>query len=291
MLEKRLAMQKLLQNKNIIITGGSNGIGYETALALAEMGASMWIVGRNESRLIQSVKNIMDSTGNQHVDYFVTDLSSLHSINDLSGRIKTKLDHLDVLVNNAGALFVKRHTSVDGLEMTFALNHLNYFYLSNLLLDLMKQTGKARIVNVSSAAHFSGNVGFDDLQSEKGYNPMVVYGTSKLMNLLFTYELVRHLNGDGITVNALHPGFVASNFGRSNGGLLDPLFKVFQLGAINPRQGAKTSVYLASSDDVEGVTGKYFYQCQEIKSSKDSYNRAVASRLWEETQLLIKSRG
>ncbi len=146
-----------------------------------------------------------------------------------------------MLVNNAGAFFMKRHTSVDGLEMTFALNHLSYFLLTNLLLDLIKKSDKARIVNVSSAAHFSGHVDFSNLQFENGYNPMNVYGTSKLMNVLFTYELVRRLNGGGITVNALHPGFVASNFGKSNGGVMIPIFKLVHLGAINTREGAKTS--------------------------------------------------
>jgi retinol dehydrogenase 12 len=284
-------MQTELKNTNIIVTGGSDGIGLETARALAGMGASLWIVGRNDAKTGQAVRNIIETTGNDRVGYFISDLSSIHSVTELARTINIKLDHLDVLVNNAGAFFMKRHTSVDGLEMTFALNHVNYFLLTNLLLDLIKQTGKARIVNVSSEAHFSGHVDFSDLQSEKNFNLMRVYGTSKLMNVLFTYELVRRLNGGRVTVNALHPGFVASNFGKSNGGLMIPIFKLVHLGAINTREGAKTSVYLASSPEVDGVTGKYFDKCQAIKSSKESYDEAVARRLWEETETIIKSRG
>jgi NAD(P)-dependent dehydrogenase (short-subunit alcohol dehydrogenase family) len=283
-------MQTELKNKNIIVTGGSDGIGLETARALAGMGASLWIVGRNDAKTGQAVRSIIETTGNDHVGYFISDLSSIHSIIELAQTINNKLDHLDVLVNNAGAFFMKRQTSVDGLEMTFALNHVNYFLLTNLLLDLIKQTGKARIVNVSSEAHFSGHVDFSDLQSEKNFNLMRVYGTSKLMNVLFTYELVRRLNGGGITVNALHPGFVASNFGKSNGGLMIPIFKLVHLGAINTREGAKTSVYLASSPEVEGVTGKYFDKYQAIKSSIESYDEVIAKRLWEETETIIKSR-
>jgi NAD(P)-dependent dehydrogenase (short-subunit alcohol dehydrogenase family) len=283
-------MQTELKNKNIIVTGGSDGIGLETARALAGMGASLWIVGRNDAKTGQAVRSIIETTGNEHVGYFISDLSSIHSIMELAQTINNKLDHLDVLVNNAGAFFMKRQTSVDGLEMTFALNHVNYFLLTNLLLDLIKQTGKARIVNVSSEAHFSGHVDFSDLQSEKNFNLMRVYGTSKLMNVLFTYELVRRLNGGGITVNALHPGFVASNFGKSNGGLMIPIFKLVHLGAINTREGAKTSVYLASSPEVEGVTGKYFDKYQAIKSSIESYDEVIAKRLWEETETIIKSR-
>lgn len=282
-------MENQLQNKNIIVTGGSTGIGYETALGLAGMGASVWIVGRNESKLARAVKSIIESTGNKNVDSFLTDLSSIQAIKELGQSINTKLDHLDVLINNAGAFFMRRHKSVDGLEMTFALNHVNYFLLTHLLLDLLKQTGNARIVNVSSSAHFTGRVDFSDLQSEKGYSPMRVYGTSKLMNVLFTYELERRLNGDGITVNALHPGFVASNFGKSKGGLMIPIFSLFHLGAISTQEGAKTSIYLASSPDVDGVTGRYFDKCQAISSSKDSYDEAGAKRLWTETELLIGS--
>lgn len=283
-------MNETMMNKNVIVTGGSSGIGFETAHALAGMDASVWIVGRDEARSKAAVAKIKEFTGNEKVEYLLADLSSIHSVDNLGQEIHSKLDRLDVLVNNAGAFFMRRKVTADGLEMTFALNHVNYFLLTSLLMDLIKKSGNGRIVNVSSAAHYSGHVDFSDLQLSRGFNPMRAYGTSKLMNVLFTYELNRRLNGDGITVNALHPGFVASNFGRSNGGLLDPIFKIVQLGAISTEQGAKTSVYLASSPDVEGVSGKYFDKCEAVRSSSESYDPEIAARLWTETELLIKSR-
>ena len=282
-------MQNQLHSKNIIVTGGSTGIGIESARALADMGASVWIVGRGESKTKQAIESIKQSTGNGHVDYFIADLTSIASIKEVSRMILSRLDHLDVLLNNAGAIFMQRQISVDGFEMTFALNHINYFLLTRLLLDLIKNTAKARIVNVSSAGHRSGHVDFSDLQSNNNYNPMRVYGTSKLMNILFTYELASRMAGTGITVNALHPGLVRSNFGKSNGGIMVSIFKLLHLGAISVAEGAKTSVFLASSPEVEGVTGKYFDKCKAVNSSKESYDKDVAIRLWEETERLIDS--
>jgi NAD(P)-dependent dehydrogenase (short-subunit alcohol dehydrogenase family) len=279
-------MQNLLQNKNIIVTGGSTGIGLESARGLADMGASVWIVGRNEAKSIMAVDDIKQSTGNAKVDYFIADLSSIASLKEVAKLILAKLDHLDVLLNNAGAIFMTRKVSVDGLEMSFALNHINYFLLTKLLLDRIKSTPNARIVNVSSSAHYTGHVNFSDLQSTN-YSPMRAYGASKLMNVLFTYELARKLAGKGITVNALHPGFVASNFGKSNGGIMVPIFKLAHLGAIDTREGAKTSIFLASSHEVEAVTGKFFDKSKEVESSKESYDQNVALRLWDETEKLI----
>ncbi len=278
-------MQNLLQNKNIIVTGGSNGIGLESARGLADMGASVWIVGRNEPKTKLAVENIKQTTGNNNVDYFIADLSSIATIKDLSRMILSKLDHLDVLLNNAGEIFMQRKVSIDGFEMTFALNHVNYFLLTKMLLDLIKSTPKARIVNVSSSAHYSGHINFSDLQSNK-FSPMRAYSASKLMNVLFTYELAKRLAGTGITVNALHPGFVASNFGKSNGGIMVPVFKLVHLGAIDTREGAKTSIFLASSPEVEGLTGKFYDKCKAVKSSNESYDTDVALRLWDETEKL-----
>jgi NAD(P)-dependent dehydrogenase (short-subunit alcohol dehydrogenase family) len=206
--EEKPYMQHQLQNKNIIVTGGSTGIGLESARGLADMGASVWIVGRNESKLKMAVEDIKQSTGNDKVDYFMADLSSIVSIKDVSRLIQSKLDHLDVLLNNAGAIFMTRKVSGDGFEMSFALNHINYFLLTTLLLDLIKSTPKARIVNVSSSAHYTGHINFSDLQSYN-FSAMRAYSASKLMNVLFTYDLAKRLAGAGITVNALHPGFVA----------------------------------------------------------------------------------
>jgi NAD(P)-dependent dehydrogenase (short-subunit alcohol dehydrogenase family) len=278
-----------LNGRNVIVSGGTDGIGMATALSLAKMGVSLWIIGRDESKTKQALDEIVNASGNEKVGYFVADLSSIASIRTVAARINDTMDHLDVLINNAGALFTQRQTSDDGLEMTYALNHMNYFLLTSLLLDKLNRGTKSRIVNVSSSAHFSGHVNFDDLQSEKSFNSMRVYGTSKLMNVLFTYELDRRLNGSGLTVNALHPGFVDSNFGKSNGGVMKPLFKLIHLGAINVVEGAKTSVYLASSPEVDGVSGKYFDKCKAVRSSKESYDTNIAKRLWEETEEIIKS--
>ena len=278
-----------MNNRKVIITGGTDGIGLATAIELARLGASLWIVGRNETKTKQVVGEIIKSSGNEKVGYFIADLSSVAAIRKVAEDINNTVDRVDVLVNNAGAVFINRETSVDGLEMTFALNHVNYFLLTSLLMDKIKKGVHPRIVNVSSTAHFAGRVNFDDLQSQKKYSTMRVYGTSKLMNVLFTYELDRRLAGSGITVNALHPGFVASNFGKSNGGLMKPLFGLIQLGAISVEDGAKTSIYLASSTEVEGISGKYFDQSQAVDSSKESYNPALAKRLWEETEKITAS--
>ena len=278
-----------MNNRKVIITGGTDGIGLATAIELARLGASLWIVGRNETKTKQVVGEIIKSSGNEKVGYVIADLSSIAAIRKVAEDINNTVDRIDVLVNNAGAVFINRETSVDGLEMTFALNHVNYFLLTSLLMDKIKKGVHPRIVNVSSTAHFAGRVNFDDLQSQKKYSTMRVYGTSKLMNVLFTYELDRRLEGSGITVNALHPGFVASNFGKSNGGLMKPLFGLIQLGAISVEDGAKTSIYLASSTEAEGISGKYFDQSQAVDSSKDSYNPALAKRLWEETEKITVS--
>jgi NAD(P)-dependent dehydrogenase (short-subunit alcohol dehydrogenase family) len=186
-----------------------------------------------------------------------------------------------VLVNNAGAVFMTRQVSADGIEMTLALNHLGYFLLTNSLLDMLKASAPARIVTVSSDAHQGAALNFDDLQNKNGYTAFRAYGQSKLANLYFTYELARQLDGSGVTVNALHPGFVATNFGKSNGGVYRWIFRLAHLGAITPAEGAQTIVYLASSHDVEGVTGKYFVKKKAIPSTQVSYNEQYARRLWD----------
>jgi NAD(P)-dependent dehydrogenase (short-subunit alcohol dehydrogenase family) len=170
---------------------------------------------------------------------------------------------------------------VDGLEMTFALNHLSYFLLTNMLLDILKASAPARIVNVSSGANFGGRIQFDDLQLKKGYSGFRAYSQSKLMNVLFTYELARRLEGSDVTANALHPGFVATNFGRSNGGLFNWIFRLVMVGALTPEKGAETSIYLASSPEVEGISGKYFDNKKAVHSASASYDQDTARRLWE----------
>lgn len=275
-----------MKNRRVLITGATSGIGEITAYRLAEMGAEVLVVSRNENKTRSVAENIMAK--GQKAYPFVADLSSKADIHRLSEEIHSKFDSLDVLLNNAGAIFMKRIETVDGLEMTFALNHLNYFMLTSLLLDLLKNGSKPRIVNVSSGAHFGGRINFSDLQIKEKYSGWRAYSASKLMNILFTYELDRRLKKENsfITVNALHPGFVATNFGKSNGGLLQPIFGITQLAAIKPEEGAKTSIYLASSPDVENISGKYFANCAETRSSPGSYDNQAALKLWQASELL-----
>jgi len=270
-----------LNNKTILITGASAGIGLQSAIGLAKSGAKIVMVGRDAQRTSQAVEFVKSQTGNQSVSYLLADLSSLRDVRRLAQKFKEIYDRLDVLLNNAGAIFLWRKVSVDGYEMTLALNHLNYFLLTDLLLDMLKAAPSARIVNVASRAHYRGHVNFDDLQSQHGYNGMQVYSMSKLMNVLFTYELARRLQSTNVTTNCLHPGFVASNFAANNGWFVR-LGMMFMSGRISVEDGAKCPIYLASSPEVEGVSGKYFnYDLKETRSSEESYDQDVAKRLWD----------
>jgi NAD(P)-dependent dehydrogenase (short-subunit alcohol dehydrogenase family) len=186
-----------------------------------------------------------------------------------------------VLVNNAGAIFPRRQESVDGIEMTFALNYLGYFLLTNLLLDTLKASAPARIINVSSRSHARAQINFDDLQSRSGYRGLQAYAHSKLAIVLFTYELARRLEGTGVTANTLHPGIVATNFAMNDGGIMGLVVRLFRPSFLSPEKGAQTSIYLATSPEVEGVTGKYFVKCKAVPSSPASYDTATASRLWK----------
>lgn len=275
-----------LNDKTILITGATGGIGLVSAQELAKMGASLVLVGRNAEKVQQAVQSVRQQAGNERVEGLVADLSSQDEVRRLANEFKNRYGRLDVLLNNAGAIFMKREVSADGLEMTFALNHLSYFLLTNLLLDLLRESPAARIVNVSSAAHVGSRLDFDNLQNERGYASWKAYSQSKLMNLYFTYELARRLQGSNLTANALHPGFVATNFGKSNGGIFRPIFRLFQVAAISPQEGAKTSVYLASSPQVAEVTGKYFIKEKPVSSSRISYDQEIAHRLWQVSEQL-----
>jgi retinol dehydrogenase-12 len=277
-----------MNGKTVLVTGASAGIGLQSAIELAKMGAEVVMVGRDEERTGEAAAFVKSQTGNQAISYLLADLSSLKDVHKLAQEFKDKYKKLDVLLNNAGAIFLTRKLSIDGYEMSLALNHLNYFLLTDLLLDMLKAGPAGRIVNVSSRAHYRGHVNFDDLQNQHGYNGMRVYSMSKLMNVLFTYELARRLQGTTVTANCLHPGFVASNFAGNNGWFVR--FGIqFMSGRISVEEGAKCSVYLASSPEVKGISGKYFnYDLKETRSSDESYDETEAKRLWDVSEKLVE---
>ncbi|MFZ4827077.1 MAG: SDR family oxidoreductase [Phototrophicaceae bacterium] len=282
-----------LKEKYALVTGGTNGIGFVTALELARMGISVVIVGRNEERCREAVNRIGDETGNPAIRYMAADLSDMRAVRLLAQAYRAKFNQLDILVNNVGAIFMKRQESIDGLEMTFALNHMSYFVLTQELLPIIQHTADhdaefgARIVNVSSGAHLIP-MNWEDIQFQRGYNGFRAYGQSKHMNVLFTYELAKRLEGTGITANALHPGAVATNFMRDNGWLGKVYSSLAQVFQKSPQEGAKTSIYLATSPDVQNVNGKYFDNCAEQKSSPATHDPEAWSRLWEISQQIAE---
>ena len=283
-------MASTMEEKTCLITGGSDGIGYVAARELARMGARVVIVGRNPAKTDAAVQRIVAETGNPAVERLLADLSSQREVRRVAAEALERLPRLDVLLNNAGAIFLSSRHSVDGMEMTFALNHIGYFLLTTLLLDRLRDSAPARIINVSSSAHGSpGRFRLEDLPksgSNRGYR---AYGRSKLCNILFTYELARRLEGTNITVNALHPGLVQTNIARNNG-LLGRAVNFF-IGArgVNANKGAETLVHLAASSEVEGVTGKFFVDCRAVPSSALSYDTDLAAELWEMSERLTSA--
>lgn len=282
-----------MQGKVCLITGATLGIGKATAQALADRGATLTIIGRNPQKVTATVAELRASRGNAAVEGLVADLSSQAEVRRVTGEFLNRHDRLHVLINNAGGMFFSRHETVDGLEYTFALDHLAYFLMTNLLLDTLKASGapdaKARVVSVSSMAHQGAQINFDDLQGAKSYGAWRAYGQAKLANILFTHELARRLAGSNVTANCLHPGFVASGFAMNNlGGVIRSTARlVIRPIQISPEQGAQTSVYLATSPDVEGVSGEYFSKSKIARSSAASYDDAAAKRLWEVSDQLV----
>lgn len=270
---------KPMTGKTCMVTGANAGIGRATALELAKMGANVVMVCRSRERGEAALMEIKRESGNDAVGLLVADLSSLAAVRRLADESKAKHPTLHVLINNAGIIPRKRTVTEDRLETQFAVNHLAYFFLTNVLLDVLKTSAPARIVNVTSQAHQGASIDLDDLQSERSYRPTHVYKWTKLANVLFTYELARRLKGTGVTVNCVHPGGVATNLLSDY--LPRPLRFMTKIVGVSPEKGARTPIYLASSPEVEGVTGKYFANQKEVRSSKLSYDTALAARLWQ----------
>ena len=277
-----------MQGKTVLISGATNGIGKQSALELAQMGAQVVIIGRNKAKTDETLREIQSASGNKDVHALIADLSSMAEVRRVADNFKKQFSRLDVLLNNAGGVFSSRQETVDGYEMTFALNHLSYFLLTNLLLDMLKASAPSRIVNVSSDAHRMSPLNFDDLQNKSSYSMggFRAYSQSKLMNIMFTYDLARRLASTGVTVNALHPGVVDTGFGKNNKGLMNVVLSVVSLFTMKAKEGAKTNVYLASSPEVDGVTGKYFDKCKPTQSTPVSYDEAVQKRLWDISEQL-----
>lgn len=271
-----------MQGKICLITGANSGIGKATALGLARMGATVVLVSRDRARGEQAQSEIKAQSGNPNIDLLLADLSSQKSIRQLADDFKQRYSQLHVLINNAGVFSPRKRLTVDGIDMVFAVNQLAPFLLTNLLLNVLKASAPARIVNVSSDSHEANYLKLDDLQSEKHYRPMRAYGQSKLALVLFTYELARRLEGTGVTANCLHPGFVATNIAQRD---LPPIVRLLAkpifLFGISPEEGAKTSIYLASSPDVEGVTGKYFVKSVPRQSAPLTHDESLQHRLWQ----------
>ncbi len=279
-----------MAGKTVVITGANSGIGYETAVALARAGAHTVITARNRPRGEAAAARIRRRSGNPEVDLVLFDLASIASVRAGAAQILERCDRIDVLINNAGVVLSDRRQSHDGFEATFATNHLGPYFLTQLLLDRIKRSAPARIVNVSSVIYRSvAGLDFDDLQTYANYNPMTAYGRSKLANIYFTTELARRLAGTGVTANCLHPGIVRTGFGRHGDakGVLAIGVALAQPFMLSPRRGARTSVYLASSPDVAGITGEYFAHRQIRALSPVGLDPVAAGRLWQASQELV----
>ncbi len=284
-----------MDGKSCIITGANSGIGKETARGLAKLGAHVIMVCRDHDKgeearqdLIAEADGEDGGNPNPQIDLLIADLSSQSSIRNLATDIRSEYETIDVLINNAGLIMGNHTLTEDGIEWTFAVNHLAPFLLTNLIIEPLLKAHSARIVTVSSGAHHMGKIDFDDLQARKGFRGFRVYSNSKLANVLFTKGLSRMLQGTGITANCLHPGVVRTNFGRSASPLFHMMFVLGNPFMISPKRGAATSVYLASSPDVEGVSGEYFRRKKIARSSQITHDATAAKRLWEMSSELTK---
>ena len=282
---------KPMAGKIVLVTGGTSGIGKATATGLASMGAHVAINGRDLGRAEAVAVQIRGATGNPRVDAFGADMSSQAEVRRLAAEVLDSYPRLDVLINNVGGFWATRHVTEDGLEQTFAVNHLAAFLLTDLLLDRLKTSAPSRVVSVSSGAQSIGTIDFEDLQGERVYSGQTAYNQSKLASVMFTYELARHLDGTGVTATVLHPGVVNTAFGAEDPSwifkVIVPFVRPFMK---TPAQGAATSIYLASSPGVEGITGRYFANSKPKRSNESSYDAEAARRLWRvSTGLVVES--
>ena len=275
-----MADAALMAGKSVLVTGGTGGIGKATAIGLAPLGARVGITGRDQARTAAAAAGIRAAAPNAAVDAFAADMSAQAGVRRLAAQVLDAYPRLDVLVNNVGGFWAHRHLTVDGMERTFALNHLAPFLLTSLLLDRLTASAPARVVTVSSAAHASGRIDFEDLQGERNYSGQRAYAQSKLANVMFTFELARRVDGTGVTATVLHPGVVRTSFGAEDQAAYFALMaRVARLFMKTPAQGAVTPVYLASSPEVEGITGRYFANRRPKTASKAAYDTAAAARL------------
>lgn len=277
-----------MTGKVCLITGANSGIGKATALGLAKLDATTVIVSRDKDKGEAALLEIRTLSGNKNVDAMVADLSSQDSVRELAHDFTARYKKLHVLINNAGIFLPRRVATVDGLEATFATNHLGHFLLTNLLLDELKASAPSRIINITSSAHYGTEIDFEDLEGEKKYSGYHAYSQSKLANVLFTYQLAKRLEGTGVTANALHPGVVRTGFGKDQGGLMNITVRIGSPFMMSATRSAKAVIYLATSPKLDGVSGKFFSKGKEAKSSKQSYDVAAAEKLWNVSAELTK---
>ncbi|GCF11558.1 SDR family oxidoreductase [Dictyobacter arantiisoli] len=277
-----------MRGKICLVTGSTSGMGKITARELASRGATVVLVGRNREKGEATQAEIRRETGNENVGLLIADLSLLQDVRRLAAEFQQTYQHLHVLINNAGAIYHSRNLTSEGLEVAFVVNYLAPFLLAELLVETLKASAPARIVNVSSQVHTIGSIAFDNLQGEKHYTTMNNYAQAKLALILFTYEMARCLEGTGVTVNVMSPGMMAGdNFNAEATGLLALVTKLARPFIMTAEQGAQTEIYLATSPQLEGVTGKCFAKSQEQKSSRRSYDQALGQRLWQESRQLV----
>ncbi len=276
----------------VVITGANSGMGKATSIELARTEAVIVMLCRNRERGEEALQDVRNLSGNNSVELMLCDLSSLKSIRDFCFKFKKKYQQLNVLINNAGIILPGYHQTADGYELHFGVNHLGHFLLTNELLDIIIASAPARVINVTSGIHKTGKIYFEDVNLKKKYTFWRAYAQSKLANIIFTYELSEKLKGTGVTANCLHPGAVATSMGINR----DTGFGTFITRLLKPffqtsKQGAETAIYLATSNDIEGVNGKYFYRKRSVPSSKRSYDKATAKKLWELSEKMVEFEG